>query len=205
MNSPVLKIASAPTRSAFSTAHRNPIAPPQSCTTTIASLRSSPASTRDVSSVWRSNVYQPPVGRLVRSPEPRVVGNDHAIAGLHQWADHLAVQVGPARLTVKAHDRPAAAWPLVDVVHSQTVDVDVVRREVVAGQILEAFVRRPEHLCTHDHNVTGTQSRSQPAANSRSAGNSSAKARPRCDCASFSAGVSSAAVRDDPEGRNTGS
>ena len=38
---PVLRIASAPTRSAFSIAQRSPIGPPQSWTTTIASFRSS--------------------------------------------------------------------------------------------------------------------------------------------------------------------
>lgn len=39
----------------------------------------------------------------------------------------------------------------------------------------------------------------------RSAGSSAASARPRCDAASFSCGLSSAAVRPEPVGRNTGS
>ena len=47
--------------------------------------------------------------------------------------------------------------------------------------------------------------RPQDQANPRSAGSSAANARPRCDAASFSSGVSSAAVRDVPSGMNTGS
>ena len=47
--------------------------------------------------------------------------------------------------------------------------------------------------------------RPQTQANFRSAGSSAANARPRCDAASFSSGVNSAAVRDDPSGMNTGS
>ena len=41
--------------------------------------------------------------------------------------------------------------------------------------------------------------------NSRKAGNNNANARPRCDAASFSSGVNSAAVRAEPSGMNTGS
>lgn len=43
----------------------------------------------------------------------------------------------------------------------------------------------------------------QPSASS--AGTNNASARPRCDSASFSCADSSAAVRDDPSGTNTGS
>ena len=75
------------------------------------------------------------------------------MARVHEGADHFAVQVRPARLAVKAHDRPAAAWSLVDVVHSQTVDIDVIGREVVARQIVKAFVRRPEDLISHGDNL----------------------------------------------------
>jgi hypothetical protein len=44
VNRPVFRITSAATRSEKSTAQRSPIGPPQSCTTTTASERSSPAS-----------------------------------------------------------------------------------------------------------------------------------------------------------------
>ena len=47
--------------------------------------------------------------------------------------------------------------------------------------------------------------RPQAQTNPRNAGSSAANARPRCDAASFSSGVNSAAVRDDPSGTNTGS
>ncbi len=58
------------------------------------------------------------------------------------------------------------------------------------------------------HRVTRPQSSSvllASAARDRSAGNSADSALPRCDAASFSAGVSSAAVLAEPVGRNTGS
>ena len=47
--------------------------------------------------------------------------------------------------------------------------------------------------------------RPQDQTNTRSAGSSAANARPRCDAASFSSGVNSAAVRYVPSGTNTGS
>ena len=47
--------------------------------------------------------------------------------------------------------------------------------------------------------------RPQAQTNPRSAGSSAANARPRCDAASFSSGLSSAAVRKEPAGMNTGS
>lgn len=45
----------------------------------------------------------------------------------------------------------------------------------------------------------------QPQTRARNDGSSAASALPRCDAASFSAGVNSAAVLSDPVGRNTGS
>ncbi|KMO84914.1 acyltransferase [Mycolicibacterium chubuense] len=49
------------------------------------------------------------------------------------------------------------------------------------------------------HRVTAPQNRA------RSEGSSAASALPRCEAASFSSGLSSAAVRSEPAGRNTGS
>jgi hypothetical protein len=63
----------------------------------------------------------------------RVVEDDDAVPTLHERANHLAVQVSPARLAVKAHHRRAVAWPCIEVVHPQPVDVEVVRCEVVSG------------------------------------------------------------------------
>lgn len=54
----------------------------------------------------------------------------------------------------------------------------------------------------HRHTGIGGQ---RTQASARNAGTNNASARPRCDSASFSSGVSSAAVRDDPSGTNTGS
>ena len=142
---------------------------------------------------------------------------------------------------MEADDRSSVAGPLVEVVHSQTVDVGVVRCEVVTREIDEAVVRCAEDLgcSSHRHKLTsvrptghrlaretpsfesanssapngasrmkphsrGRDSRTQPAS-SRSAGTSSASARPRCDAASFSAGLSSAADRADPSGTKIGS
>ena len=51
------------------------------------------------------------------------------------------------------------------------------------------------------HRRTGRQSQTS----ARSDGSNAASARPRCDTASFSSGVNSAAVHDEPDGRNTGS
>ena len=78
-NRPVFMITSRATRSAFSTAQRRPIGPPQSCTTTVASRRSScveqPRHELDVA-VVRVPVA---VGRLVGAAEAGVVGADHAV------------------------------------------------------------------------------------------------------------------------------
>lgn len=53
------------------------------------------------------------------------------------------------------------------------------------------------------HRVTRRQA--VPSTSARSDGTSAVRARPRCDDASFSAGLSSAAVLVEPAGRNTGS
>ena len=56
------------------------------------------------------------------------------------------------------------------------------------------------------HRVTAPRStRAADQASVRSAGTSNSSARPRCETASFSAGLSSAAERSSPSGRNTGS
>ena len=53
--------------------------------------------------------------------------------------------------------------------------------------------------------VRGARAQTSSQTSARSAGTSNASARPRCDAASFSAGLSSAADRSDPTGTNTGS
>ena len=76
--------------------------------------------------------------RLVGAAEAEVVGRDRA-GRRDELGDDLAVEVRPGRLAVQQQDgRPGA---LVEVVHAQAVLLDVVRREAVAGQVVEAARR----------------------------------------------------------------
>ena len=70
VNSPVLRITSRSTRSGLSTAHRRPIGPPQSWTTTVASRTSSPSSSAVISSTWRSYEYHSRSTGLSERPKP---------------------------------------------------------------------------------------------------------------------------------------
>ncbi len=136
---PVLSTTSRAIRSGRSTARRIPSGPPQSCITTV-----------DVTQVElvdealerrRVRVVRVPVALdgLVAAAEAEVVRRDAARDG-RDLRDHLAVEVRPRRLAVEQEDRRALA--LVDVVHPHPVLLDVVRRELVAGQRVEALVRR---------------------------------------------------------------
>ena len=91
-----------------------------------------------MSSTWRSYVYQSRSVGLSERPKPAIVGADDAVSALHQRGQHLAVQVGPGRLSVEADDRAAVA--LVQVVEPQAVHLRVVRLELVTGQPVEALV-----------------------------------------------------------------
>jgi hypothetical protein len=61
-----------------------------------------------------------------------------------QLVEHVAVQVAPARLAVKAQDGVTVA--LVEVVQAQAVDLHVVRLVREAGQIGEALVGSAEDV-----------------------------------------------------------
>ena len=141
---PVFMITSAPTRSGFSTAQRSPIGPPQSWTTTTASLEVEAPEQRG--RVFDVAVVAVPaaVGGLVGAPEAGVVGADHPVPRRDQRRQHLAVEVGPGRLAVEADDRAPLA--LVDVVQAQPVHLGVVGLEVVARQALEALVGGAEDV-----------------------------------------------------------
>ena len=80
-------------------------------------------------------------------------------------------------------------------------------RAVSAGRVDDPALlepRRPTSRTLHvSYAIENLLLRRQTSA--RSAGTSWASALPRCDAASFSSGVSSAADRDDPSGTNTGS
>ncbi len=86
------------------------------------------------------------VGRLVGASEAEVVRRD-ASRDTCERRDHLSIQERPGRLAVQEQDRITAA--LVDVVHAQSVLVDVVRRERVARKALEPFVRRAVRVDAH--------------------------------------------------------
>src|SRR3954453_21247508 len=85
------------------------------------------------------------LGRLVGAPEARHVDGHDAQPAVEQRTRDLAVEVRPGRLAVEANDRACVTRTFVDVVHPQAVDVEVVRLEVVARQVGEAFVGSPEH------------------------------------------------------------
>ena len=78
-------------------------------------------------------------GRLVRATEAEVVGRDDACDS-GERRDQLPVEERPRRLAVEEEDRFARA--LVDVVHSQSVLLEVARLECVAGKTVEALVGR---------------------------------------------------------------
>ena len=68
-----------------------------------------------------------------------------AMAGRGDDRNHLSVQIRPRRLAVHHQHGCGIARPVVDVVDAQPIDVDVVRRELVAGQIGETVVGRSQH------------------------------------------------------------
>jgi hypothetical protein len=59
----------------------------------------------------------------------------------HHCSDYLAVQIGPRRFAVKTQRRFPVAPSFVELMHTQTLNVGVVRLEVVTGKVLEALLR----------------------------------------------------------------
>ena len=86
------------------------------------------------------------IDRLVRATEADVVPRDHPQSRRSEDRDHLAVEIGPGRLSVHEHDQGAVGGPLLDVVDPQAVDLDPVRRERVARESGEALVGRADEL-----------------------------------------------------------
>ena len=91
------------------------------------------------------------VGGFVGHAEAGVVGDDAAVPGCGQRPDDLAGQETPRRLAVEQDDRLAGT--LIEVVDADSVDVDVVRLESVAGQVAKrsAGVRMVSQVmgCSH--------------------------------------------------------
>src|SRR5256886_12162818 len=82
---------------------------------------------------------------LVRASEPDEVGDHRSEAGAGDDRDHLPVEEAPGRLAVQEQHRVGTRWALVDVVHAQraplaVVDLDVMRREWIIGERVEALV-----------------------------------------------------------------
>ena len=88
------------------------------------------------------------VNWLVRFAKPHQVGGHHPVSGGGQGADHLAVEVAPTRLPMQQEDGGAVGGPLVEVVHPEPLDLEVVRLERVAGEVLETGFRCAERF--HD-------------------------------------------------------
>ncbi len=78
------------------------------------------------------------------SAEADEVGADDAVAAGDEVGEHVAVEVAPVGLTVEAEDRRAGA--LVEVMHAQPIDLEVVRLERIPREVLEAIVGRAEDL-----------------------------------------------------------
>src|SRR5262249_13605925 len=55
------------------------------------------------------------VGRLVRPPEPKMVGHDRTVTRLRQRADEVPVKEAPGGVAVHQYDRTAIPRTLVDV------------------------------------------------------------------------------------------
>jgi hypothetical protein len=77
--------------------------------------------------------------RLVGAPEAEVVRGDRPRAR-HELGKHLPVEVGPRRLAVQEQHGRAVA--LVQEVHPEALLLDVVGREGVSRQGVEALVGR---------------------------------------------------------------
>ena len=84
--------------------------------------------------------------RLVAAAEPDEVDRDGAQPRVDQHRDHPAVQVAPGRLAVQQqHDRRVGGT-LVEVMHAEAVDLDVVGGERKIGEVGEALVRGTQNV-----------------------------------------------------------
>ena len=65
---------------------------------------------------------------------------DYAMIGGNERRNHFAIEIRPTWFAVQQQKRVCIGWTLIDVVHSQTVDLDVMWRKVVAGQVDKARI-----------------------------------------------------------------
>jgi hypothetical protein len=82
-----------------------------------------------------------PVEQLVRAPKPDEIRRYRAVTGRHNDRNHLSVEIAPRRFAMEQQNRfGGVAWALIQIVHPQTVEFDVVRRKGKVRQVGEAFV-----------------------------------------------------------------
>ena len=93
--------------------------------------------------VWRAMSYQAGSRDLVASPEPDVIGRDAAEPGVSHRRDDVPVEVAPRRHPVDHERDGRIPGSLVDVVHPEPVDVEVVGIERKVGESCEVVVRCP--------------------------------------------------------------
>ena len=110
---PVSEMTSALTASGWSQAHRRPISPPQSWTTSA--TRSSPSSCRNASTPSTCLVHVPG-GSGGESPKPARSGRDGAVAPGRDGGQRVPPHVGRLRIPVKHERHGAVRRPLFAVV-----------------------------------------------------------------------------------------
>src|SRR5262249_38823475 len=81
--------------------------------------------------------------RLLGAAEAEVVGHDDPVPGGSQRADEVAVDESPGGVAVHEHDRAAAGWAFVDVVHSP------IRRGEPTGPVRPRAAERPVRAGGH--------------------------------------------------------
>ena len=67
-----------------------------------------------------------------------------AVSGLAQRGNHVPVKVRPAGFAMQKQDCLTVTGAFVDVMHANTVNVGIVRLEIIVGQIVETPVRGSE-------------------------------------------------------------
>jgi hypothetical protein len=82
--------------------------------------------------------------RFIGLTETNEVRRNDSVACVTQVRDHVPIQVRPARFSVQQQDCAAIARAFINVVHANTVNVGIMRFEIVIRQILETAVRGSE-------------------------------------------------------------
>ena len=89
------------------------------------------------------------IERLIAASETDEVRRDDAVSGGEEHRDHLAIEIGPARVAVQAEPgQRGVLRPLVEVREAQSIEsrqcIGVARRPRVTGQALEAVIGCPD-------------------------------------------------------------